>query len=152
MAKGRPQNSPYTFWQNVRIDRRPGACWEWTLSTKNGYGRFTVNCVEHYAHRYAYALVNGSAPKGRTSQVMHKCNNKLCCRPDHLIVGTGSQNTTDAYRDGLIPSGERHAKAIHSDEVIKSIRDDPRPQLELARVYGVSQSHISRIKTGVSRG
>ncbi len=152
MGNGRPQNSPDTFWQNVRIDGRPGACWEWTLSTKNGYGRFTINCVEHYAHRYAYAIANGPAPRGKTLQVMHECNNKLCCRPSHLILGTAAKNTQDAYRDGLAASGEQSVKAKFADTTVSAIRADRRTQMEISRAYGISQSHVSRIKQGVSRG
>jgi hypothetical protein len=88
-----------------------------------------------------------SRPKTVTAgQVMHACNNKLCCNPKHLVLGTAAENTQAAYRDGIIPTGEKHSLAKYSDELIDAIRADPRPQLALERVFGVSQAHISRIK------
>lgn len=140
---GRPRNTVETFWK--RIDMRGmGQCWLWRLSTKNGYGRYTENRVERYAHRTAYVLTWGDVPCGM--QVMHTCNNKACCNPMHLTVGTPAQNTQDAYRDGLAKGHHKYPV-----ELLERIRLDPRPQLELARVYGVSQSHISRIKNGKAR-
>lgn len=147
---GRPKNSPDTFWRNV--DRgTPDECWPWLMSIKNGYGRFTVDCVEHYAHRYAYGLSHGTPPTGRETHVMHRCNNKVCCNPNHLILGTLAENTQSAYRDGLIPRGEGHALAKYSDALISTIRSDSRTQIELARAYGVSQSYISVLKRGIMR-
>jgi len=150
MGNGRPRNTAATFWRHVD-ERGPDECWPWKISTKNGYGRFSLNCVEHYAHRFAYTLAYGSPPRGRETHVMHNCNNKLCCNPKHLELGTAAQNTQDAYRDGLIPSGERHGMARYPDELIEWIRCDPRPQLEIERACGVSQAHISRIKRGEIR-
>lgn len=152
MGKGRPKNSDLTFWRHV-AERGPDECWPWKISTKNGYGRYSVNCVEFYAHRYAYSLANPvELPNGHETHVMHKCNNKLCCNPAHLFLGTAAQNTQDAYRDGMIPVGEDHAKAKFADAVISDIKADPRTQTEISRAYGISQSHVSRIKQGVSRG
>lgn len=150
MGNGRPQSTPESFWR--KIDRRgPDECWPWLASIRNGYGNHCINKVTCYAHRYAYELSHGKPPAGRAIQVMHSCNNKLCCNPAHLSLGTASQNTMASYKDGLTPAGERHGKAKYSDSLIEIIRADPRSQLELERVYGVSQAHISRIKRGEIR-
>jgi hypothetical protein len=151
MGNGRPRNTAVTFWRHVD-ERGPDECWPWKIATKNGYGRFSLNCVEHYAHRFAYALAKGLPPHGRETHVMHDCNNKLCCNPAHLVLGTAAQNTQDAYRDGLAASGEQSAKAKFSDAIVGKIKSDPRTQMEISRSYGISQSHVSRIKQGVSRG
>jgi hypothetical protein len=150
MAKGRPKNTAQSFWRHV--DRRgQDECWPWKIATKNGYGRFSLNCVEHYAHRFAYGLTYGRAPEGRETHVMHTCNNKLCCNPAHLELGSALENTRAATRDGLMSSGETHHSARYSDALIRTILADRRPQLELERVYGVSQTHISLIKRGRAR-
>jgi hypothetical protein len=150
MGHGRPANSEQTFWS--KVDRRgPDECWPWKLCSKNGYGRFAIDRREEYAHRFAYFLENGSMPSGRLSPIMHTCNNKLCCNPSHLKIGTISDNTNSAYRDGLIPRGENHARAKYSNELIAKIKADARPQLVLESEYGVSQTHISCIKRGIIR-
>lgn len=150
MGNGRPRNTAQTFWRHVE-ERGPDECWPWKIATKNGYGRFSLNCVENYAHRFAYGLAYGDPPQGREMQVMHSCNNKLCCNPAHLSLGTAAENTAAATRDGLMSSGESHHTARYSDDLIRTIFADNRPQLELERIYGVSQAHISRIKRGEIR-
>ncbi len=145
MGNGRPKNTPESFWR--RVDRRgPDECWPWKIATKNGYGRFSLNCVEFYSHRYAYALTYGPPPEGRETHVMHSCNNKRCCNPAHLSLGTAAENTQAAFDDGLIKVRKKY-----SDEFIRTIFNDPRPQMELQRVYGVKQGYISSIKLGKIR-
>lgn len=146
---GRPKNTPDNFWR--KIDRRGrDECWPWLRAVRNGYGNHCVSRVTVYAHRYAYFLAN-TVPPPADRQVMHTCNNKLCCNPRHLKIGTASENTQDAYRDGLARAGVRSHKAKFSTETIEQIRSDPRSQSTLARIYGVSQAHISRIKLGQTR-
>lgn len=148
MGVGRPRNTPENFWLKVDV-RGDSECWPWKRALRNGYGNHCVNRRTMYAHRYAYELCRGPVPGGM--HVMHLCNNKLCCNPAHMKAGTPQENTRAAYQDGLARAGERHPMAKFSREVIEAIRRDPRPQLELERIYGVSQQHISRIKSGHSR-
>jgi hypothetical protein len=146
---GRPRNNARSFWSKVG-QAGPDECWLWVGSTKNGYGRFCERYVEHYAHRKAFELSrNEPIPAGMV--VMHSCNTKRCCNPAHLTLGTDAENSRASVRDGLSPTGERHPRAKYSSELIAAIRADPRPQLHLERVYGVSQTHISRIKARQSR-
>lgn len=145
MGNGRPKSTPESFWR--KVDRRgPDECWLWRASVRNGYGNHCINKVTHYAHRYAYELAHGKPPAGRSVQVMHSCNNKRCCNPAHLRLGTAAENTQAAYEDGLIKVRKKY-----SDEFIRTIFNDPRPQLELQRIYGVRQGYISNIKLGRSR-
>lgn len=142
---GRPKSTPESFWR--KVDRRgPDDCWLWKASRRNGYGHHCINRVTYYAHRYAYELANGKPPSGRAMQVMHSCNNKRCCNPNHLSLGTAAENTQSAYRDGLINLSRKY-----SDDFIQSIFRDPRPQVELEKVYGISQGYISSIKLGRQR-
>lgn len=149
MAKKRTASISERFWD--RVDQRcADECWPWRGSTKNGYGRFTFEYVEHYAHRMAYALAYRSAPPSGL-QVMHRCNNKRCCNPAHLRLGTPSENTQDAYRCGLARSGMAHPRAKFDPDLVARIAADPRPQLAIAAAYGISQSHVSRIKNNQTR-
>lgn len=135
-----------TFWNGV--DKRGSdECWPWKRFAAGGYGRFRSGG----AHRYAYRLTYGEIPAGKRFPVMHLCNNKLCCNPDHLKLGTPSDNVSGAYRDGLIPLGKDHARAKFSVELIMAVKNDARPQMELERIYGISQTHISRIKRSQTR-
>lgn len=85
------------FWSQV--DKTFG-CWFW-LGTKfsTGYGMFQPVGRETWpAHRYAYAATFGIPPKGLN--VCHRCDNPSCVRPDHLFLGTQSENIKDCFRKG----------------------------------------------------
>lgn len=71
-------------------------CWIWIGSTKNGYGQFTTyKNKNNYAHRMSYVLFKGEIPEGLL--VRHKCHNKLCVNPEHLLLGTHQDNMDDDF-------------------------------------------------------
>ena len=72
------------FRQNVTIEEG-SSCWIWKGHCKQvGYGWFQFRRLKDYAHRVAYLLANGPVPEGKS--VSHKCNNKLCVNPEHLML------------------------------------------------------------------
>lgn len=86
-AQGRPL-TPITrhlpvvarFWSKVD---RTDTCWLWTgAKDPKGYGRYRLRPSVVFAHRYAYALVNGEPPEGLVLD--HLCRTPACVRPDHL--------------------------------------------------------------------
>ncbi len=50
------------------------------------------------AHRVAYRLFIGRIPKGMF--VLHKCDVRLCCNPDHLFLGNQQRNLEDMASKG----------------------------------------------------
>ncbi len=50
------------------------------------------------AHRVSYRCFHGEIPEGMF--VCHRCDNKRCCNPDHLFLGTQSDNMVDHRREG----------------------------------------------------
>jgi hypothetical protein len=91
------------FWGRVRVASK-FRCWDWTGATSNGYGRF----IRKRSHRIAYELVNGPIPKGFV--VRHRCDNRLCCNPHHLIAGTQAENARDAMERKRLPVGSLHSR------------------------------------------
>lgn len=94
------------FWP--KVDKSPGHgpngdCWVWTASVNKKYGYGNFCGPEVRAHRMAYVLSKGEIPEGLI--VMHSCDNRRCCNPSHLSVGTPKDNTQDMVRKGRHISG-----------------------------------------------
>ena len=90
------------------------ACWEWAGS-KNpcGYGHYRApRCgrakTNIRSHRVAYELRVGPIPRGL--HVLHTCDNRACCNPAHLWLGTHADNMRDKGEKGRAFRGA--AKAI----------------------------------------
>lgn len=97
-------------------------CWEWHGSITKGYGMILFEGRNQYAHRVAWILTNGPIPDGL--QVCHRCDNPLCVRPDHLFLGTVSDNMQDMYDKGRgnKPQGASHPNAKLTDDQVEEIR------------------------------
>lgn len=87
-------------------------CWEWQLGKDRvGYGRLKVQLGSRSefrytsAHRYAWELFRGPIPAGLN--VLHRCDNRPCCNPAHLFLGTQKENIDDMHRKGRGPRGYR---------------------------------------------
>ena len=110
-------------------------CWEWAAKRNNkGYGMFGTNRKGHFklAHRVSYELENGEIPEGM--MVLHRCDNPGCVNPQHLFLGTRTDNTRDMHRKGRGWGGigPETAFAIlweHRSRV---------PRKQIAETYGVS--------------
>lgn len=83
------------FMRNVRLPSidAPDLCHLWTGAGRGaGYGAFKHQGRVTDAHVFAWRLANGGAPVPVGQLVMHSCDVKLCVRPEHLMLGTHSQN------------------------------------------------------------
>jgi hypothetical protein len=101
---------------------RSETCWEWTAGCfTNGYGQFQLAGQPYMAHRIAWTLENGPIPDGLS--ILHRCDNKLCVRPDHLWVGTHDDNMADMAEKGRAASGDRHGFRLHPDSVPRGERN-----------------------------
>jgi len=139
------------FWDKVH-QRHPDDCWGWKASvTKgNGYGQFGIDGRMVGAHRVAYFLGTGRQPTGL--HVLHKCDNKRCCNPAHLFLGTNGDNCNDYLAKGFGPHlghdqvGERNGNARLTEADVRAIRAANDIQRIIAARYGITQVMVSRIK------
>src|SRR5687767_4743993 len=118
------------FWARIR---KTDGCWDWIGSIDGaGYGQLMMSGKMRGAHRVAWALTNGPIPTGLLG--CHHCDNRRCCRPGHLFVGTRADNGADRDRKGRRRGPVR---LTYADVVL--IRSRPRRDApELAARYGVS--------------
>lgn len=159
----RPKN---TFEQTVaafwlRVDcRSPNECWPWLgwiqrqpKSNGGGYGKFSVSKYKTVLpHRFAWEIANGPIPKGML--VCHHCDNRRCCNPAHLFIGTHKDNTQDAVRKGRLPTGEEHALCKLSKSQIDDIKERYVPRRgvsKLASEFGINPGYVWAIANGKAR-
>lgn len=78
-------------------------CIEWTKArSEAGYGVFTKQGRLFYAHRVAWAEANGVDPVEMTRDMIirHSCDNPGCVNPEHLSLGTQSDNMQECHDRG----------------------------------------------------
>jgi hypothetical protein len=157
------KSTPEDFWARVQGNRSErNGCWNWTGATNStGYGNLTFQGKAATAHRVAAFLTGlvGSiaAPIDRkaTGFILHKCDNRLCCNPTHMNVGTYAENQLEAYarRRRTAYRGETHSNAKQTKESVMLIKDmyaHGVSQEAIARLLQVSQASISKIVQGVT--
>jgi hypothetical protein len=75
-------------------------CWEFQGNrNKGGYGRIGEGRENVFlAHRVAYHYL--VTPIDESVDVLHRCDNPPCCNPDHLFLGSQSDNAKDMWAKG----------------------------------------------------
>jgi hypothetical protein len=145
------------FWNCVK-KLGDNDCWEWQFTkTKAGYGTVNYKSERTTAHRIAYKLTKGEIPQGLI--VMHSCDNRACCNPAHLSIATQKENIHDMIKKGRSGDcrnfgknhgGSKVTEAI-AKEILKQYSETAISQQRLSEIYGISQTHISRLIRGESK-
>lgn len=147
-----PQYEPVAkrFWRRVQTRGRT-QCWPWTgWTTPDGYGRMSIGRVGVLAHRVSWTLAHGEPPSA--VHVCHSCDNRLCCNPEHLFLGTFEENMEDmrSKRRHNKNQGDMNPRALLTVEQVREIRSRHaagEPATILGAEYGVGKSAAWRIAT-----
>ena len=140
------------FW--AKVDKgEPDECWEWTAYvTPNGYGQFGIRRKAKTCHRIVWVLENGPIPSDK--QINHHCDNRACCNPSHLYLGTQAENMKDMKDRGRAngggPCGEKqHLSKLTKKDVYKifELRKQGLVQREIAEIICISRETISAVLT-----
>lgn len=155
----------------IAVDEKTG-CWNWTRAhTTYGYGVIRLLKKNIGAHRVSYAQFIGEIPLGMF--VCHRCDNPSCVNPEHLFLGTTSDNMRDSSskgrhkhqkhpevsifnKKGPLPwraYGEGHGMATLDTKTvlkIKSLCDSGMPACKVARIFGRASSTVKRIRSGTT--
>jgi HNH endonuclease len=110
------------FWSKVQ---KGPTCWLWRAGrhvskrTKEPYGQCYYKGRPRRAHIVSWALAHGDVP---SLDVLHRCDTPLCVRPDHLFLGTQTDNMRDAAAKGRLHVPRPHRQKV-SPEQIEVIRN-----------------------------
>ncbi len=88
------------FMSKIKLDKQT-KCWLWRAhKNRTSYGTYLLSKWKKtgLAHRASYILFKGEIPKGMF--VCHHCDTPPCVNPDHLWLGTASDNQIDCVRKG----------------------------------------------------
>jgi HNH endonuclease len=121
--------------------QNPADCWGWTgaITADTGYGQLRVwkndKFVAEGTHRVSYRLHIGEIPDGLN--VLHRCDNRPCCNPAHLFLGTYADNAADMAIKG------RTGRAKLTRDQVLAIRAQPeRTTNDLGAEFGVNSGTV----------
>lgn len=142
---------PERFWSKVDM-RGPADCWPWIAAVDRctGYGNFYYQGRTRTAHRVALLLSGVTILPGL--HVRHTCDNRICCNPAHLLLGTAADNVADRmarHRQRNTPSpGELNGQSRLTEIQVRQIRELRASGIgarELARRFPVGLTTIKLI-------
>lgn len=132
----------------LHVKKDEAGCWNYGGYKSRGYPTIArrepgrKNARFYTAPRYFYQELVGPIPSGMV--IRHKCDNRMCVNPDHLELGTQSQNMIDMWTRGR---GVRTGAGV---TVSKEVRDaalvlarNGAVHTFLAKSLGVSNTTIS---------
>ena len=137
------------------IRKLDDGCWtcDTAYATIRGYlaVQITEKGVQHAfkTHRFSYQHFVGPIPDGM--HVLHKCDVTSCCNPEHLFLGTASDNVQDMVRKGRGLVGEKNANTKFTEADVLRIYADLDLGLSrkaIAAKFSVTPEPISHISTG----
>lgn len=145
---GKPKNFIEDVWKYINKGGE-NECWEWLRSCNTrGYGNISINNKMYKSHRVVYELIFGKIPVGM--HVLHHCDNRKCCNPNHLFLGNNEDNIRDKIKKGRQSRGERSNNKLKEEQVLeirKLYSLGNYSQKEIARKFGVGHTIIGSIVT-----
>lgn len=139
------------FWRKV-IKAGPNDCWLWKGKKHNqGYGILSASKTnpDILSHRLAWIIIKGEL--GDKDCVLHNCpngDNRLCCNPAHLFIGTRTDNAKDRDNKGRTAKGEQHGRRKLTELQVLAILEECKDGLgfnkakTIAQKYKVGWRHI----------
>jgi hypothetical protein len=128
----------------------PNGCWQWRSA--GPYPTFWTDGRYVKVARYAWQVKTGLPPPSDMC-VCHTCDNPKCVNPDHLFLGTHTDNMRDkaAKQRTFRPNATLNGRAKVDHATAARIRADYEAgmtQEKIAAAYSIGQSSVSRIVRG----
>jgi len=111
------------------------------------------------AHRVSWVIEHGALQD--TVLVLHRCDNRLCVRPDHLELGDQQRNVAHMDARGRrgrgwhpVRRGQEHQAAKLTDEqvaAVRALRAAGWTQRQIGSLLGLSHTYVGQLERGESR-
>lgn len=134
---------------------KKNSCWGWQGSKNiHGYGEIRIHRKHMNASRASWIAYKGEIPKGM--YVLHNCpngDNRECCNPDHLFLGTHTDNMHDMIKKGrsnFLKGDDCPWKKINSN-IVLDVLDCLKKGIsttEISKKHNITIDYISDIKRG----
>jgi DNA-binding XRE family transcriptional regulator len=113
---------------------------------KRGYPRTYRGVI----YKHVFEQMYGKVKDGLV--IRHTCDNKMCINPEHMILGTQSDNYRDAVERHRFPIGSKRPNAILDEEkaaeIKRLLKESSLTQKEIGKMFGVDRGTIKNIKRG----
>lgn len=118
-------------------------CWECTSHTRDleGYPLKFNGGRTRRLSRVLYEELFGDIPEGL--KILHKCDNRACINPEHLMLGTSKENTQDMINKGR--ANMRESRKL-TPEQREAIRNDTRLKKVIAEEYGITRQDVHKLQ------
>jgi hypothetical protein len=142
------------FWTKVEMGA-PETCWPWKGFRKSsGHGLTSMKGRPMHTSRKAWVLTHGAIKDGM--QVLHKCDNAICCNPDHMYLGTRIDNILDQWEQpAAADRGPRDGRRFMlTDEQLKLLwlmRKEGATLRACASHFGVHFATVCRYVTAIRK-
>lgn len=124
-------------------------CWNWLGHLRNyaGYGAFKIKGKNYLAHRVSYIIFKGEIPKGLST--CHRCDSRKCVNPEHLYLGTHSQNIQDCWDKDRHPIYEKRDTLTQS--TVRRIREFKLRNKSIEEISGLLKLNRSTVRRVVTK-
>ena len=139
----------FDFLKEVLNSPATEECIDFPFPVNNkGYGSVSVGNIPYQAHTLVRKLHEGVALSEKI-QGNHTCHNTKCVNPEHVYLGTQSENIRDIYARGNAVG--RNGQTVEQQDAIKRLLEMGVSQDKVALAFGITQGAVSHIKHRMAR-
>ena len=129
-------------------------CWKWLGYYNNkGYGNIGLFGKYHLVHRLIYQCYYGPISN---ICVLHHCDHSYCVKPEHLFLGTRTDNVNDMVNKNRqnTQRGSNHCNSKLNEDDVKEMMDGTisgkyNRIYDIVKSYNVSEVVIRKIFRGL---
>ena len=130
-------------------------CWLWigAIGGRDGRAMIGMYGKVSYASHVSWLLFRCDFPLSPKDKVLHSCDIPSCVNPDHLWLGSQTDNVRDCKKKGRLKPpvgysflGESHGRAKLTEANVLEIRTGVLSNKEYAKKFGVHPVCVSHVK------